>query len=301
MSGRLRDLGGAVRRSAILVCLALVASGALPVEEPRADRTIATKERARIFESAPLDVSALDVSALAPVVSTPPALAASPASPSPPPARPKPFAMDLYRDGAFVSQATASYCIPASMLTMMNMIDGGSRRSASTQRRLYALARKLSTWRLVGEGAEAEGWARALDELGFGPYVVHVADTRTAAIMEAARAIRTTGRPVGLMIWRGAHSWVMSGFKATADPATTDAFKVTHVNAEDPWYPRVSSIWGASRRPDSLVPVKRLSEDFLAFRRPTVRYPDKDGRFVLVLPIADAASAASATMDPARE
>ena len=39
--------------------------------------------------------------------------------------------------------------------------------------------------------------------------------------------IRLTNRPVGLMTWRGAHSWVMSGFNATADPAVTDKFTVT--------------------------------------------------------------------------
>jgi hypothetical protein len=78
----------------------------------------------------------------------------------------------------------------------------------------------------------------------------------------------------------------MSGFKATADPAYTNDFEVTHVHIEDPWYPRVSSIWGASRPPDALVPVSRLDEDYLRWRRPTVRYPEKDGLFVLVVPVA---------------
>jgi hypothetical protein len=30
--------------------------------------------------------------------------------------------------------------------------------------------------------------------------------------------------------------------------------------------------------------VSRLDEDYLRWRRPTVRYPEKDGQFVLVLP-----------------
>ena len=34
----------------------------------------------------------------------------------------------------------------------------------------------------------------------------------------AAKAMRTTGKPVGLLMWRGRHAWVMSGFRATADP-----------------------------------------------------------------------------------
>ncbi len=51
----------------------------------------------------------------------------------------------------------------------------------------------------------------------------------------AARQMRFTGKPVGLLVWRGAHAWVMSGFKATADPAYTDDFEVTAVWIEDPW------------------------------------------------------------------
>jgi len=96
-----------------------------------------------------------------------------------------------------------------------------------------------------------------------------------------------SGRPVGLLVWTGAHSWVMSGFKATADPALTDDFVVTHVNIEDVWYPRVSSIWGESRPPDALVPVKLLPEDFLRWKRPKHPYPDKDGTYVIVIPLAE--------------
>ena len=147
------------------------------------------------------------------------------------------------------------------------------------------LARQRSTPKFNGKGAEPEGWAAGLTKLGFGRYVVAVRPNRRAAIEAAARALRLTGRPVGILAWRGAHSWVMSGFRATADPAFTDNFRVTHVNIQDVWYPRVSSIWGASRPPNSLVPVARLPEDILPWRRPDRRHPDKDGRYVLVLPV----------------
>ena len=60
---------------------------------------------------------------------------------------------------------------------------------------------------------------------------------------------------------------------------------VTGVNIEDVWYPYVSSIWGASRPPDALVPVSKLKADWLKWRRPTHRYPGMDGRFVTILPI----------------
>ena len=200
-----------------------------------------------------------------------------------------PFAMNLYRRGDFVSQTSKINCVPASMQTMMNIIDRGADRRASTQRRLYTLARRLSTDKLVGDGAEPEGWARGLQREGYGRYVVDARGSIGAAIKTAARAIRMTGRPAGLLTWRGAHSWVMSGFKATADPAATSDFTVTHVYIQDVWYPRVSSIWGASRPPNALVPVARLKEDYLPWRRPTARYPEKDGKFVVVLPAAESA------------
>ena len=204
-----------------------------------------------------------------------------------PPPQPGRFAIDLYDDGDFVSQARADWCVPASILSMMNLIDRDGDRPTPTQRKLDRLARSLSTPRLRGAGSEPEGWAGSLNRLGVGPYEVRAERTRAAAIAAAARALRLTGRPVGLLIWRGAHAWVMSGFRATADPAYTDDFRVTHIHVLDPWYPRVSSIWGPARRPDALIPVRRLAEDYLAWRRPTVRYPEKDGRFVFVVPVAE--------------
>jgi len=209
----------------------------------------------------------------------------SPSALKPPPTA-GPFAMDLYRRGDFVSEMNKASCVAAAMQTMVNIMSSGADTTVATQKRLYALARKLSPKTLKGPGAEPEGWARGLVQLGFGPYVVDVQPTRTAAIRAAARALRLTGRPVGILAWRGAHSWVMSGFKATADPALTDRFTVTAVNIEDVWYPRVSTIWGASRRPDALVPVGLLHEDILPWRRPTGPYPGKDGKYVLVLPVA---------------
>jgi hypothetical protein len=95
-----------------------------------------------------------------------------------------------------------------------------------------------------------------------------------------------TRRPVGLLMWRGAHAWEMSGFGATANPATNERFTVTSLRVVDPWYPRTSSIWGAGQRPDSAIPVARLAADFLPWRRPAVRYVEKDGQYVLVLPVA---------------
>jgi hypothetical protein len=202
--------------------------------------------------------------------------------------RPGPFTVDLYERGDFVHQQTKDWCVAGSTQTMMNIIDRGTaNRSTAFQRRLYLQGRRLSPnkAKLGPIGVDLEGWAALLDRHGYGPYVVTGARTRVAAIHRAARALRLTGRPVGLVTWRGAHSWVMSGFTATADPAWSRDYRVTHVFIQDVWYPWVSSIWGASRPPDSRVPVAALAEDYLPYRRPLARWPRRDGRFMLILPV----------------
>jgi hypothetical protein len=223
-----------------------------------------------------------------------------PTSGADPTGRTGPLAIDLFADGDFVSQARADWCVPAAILTMANMIV--VRTSAvepmPSQAKLDRLARSLSTDRLVGAGSEPEGWAGALNALGLGPYVVTSESTRKRAIATAARALRLTGRPVGLLLWRGAHAWVMSGFEATADPLRTDDFAVTHIRVVDPWFPRWSSIWGPGQAPDARIAVSQLAVDFLPWRRPTVRYPEKDGRFVLVLPVTDSSAGRARSATP---
>jgi hypothetical protein len=196
-----------------------------------------------------------------------------------------PLRLDLYRRGDFVSQLESWYCLPAAMQTMINIMESGADRSRRTQDRLYRLARRFSTDKLEGKGAEPIGWARALEHLGYGEWEVKSFRTRGQAVKAAVKALRMTGKPVGMLTWRGAHSWVMSGFRSTADPALTNRYQVTSVAIQDVWYPRVSSIWGRSEPPDSWVPVAELGRDFLRYNRWTVNYPGLDGRYVLVMPV----------------
>jgi hypothetical protein len=223
--------------------------------------------------------------AVNPVLETPP-----PAPIWDPRPAPGPFELDLYEDGDFASQATKDLCLPAAALTMINIMSPGAEDSKARQLELLEIARSFSSEKLRGPGAEPEGWAAALNEQGFGPFAVRTYRSRGAAIEAAAMAIRLTGKPVGIVAWRGHHSWVMSGFRSDADPAWTTPYVVSHVVIEDPWYPRISSIWGASREPGSLVPVERLGEDILPWRQ-TAFYADKHDRFVLILPLREAPAA----------
>ena len=191
--------------------------------------------------------------------------------------------MDLYRKGDFVSELRKTWCAPAAMQTIINVMTRGADTTLATQTLLQRISRRLGP--APDGGPEPEGIARTLSSLGYGSWQVLALPTRAAAIKAAAKAIRLTGRPVDLLVWRGAHNWVVSGFNATNDPALGDDFRVTALRIEDVWYPRISTIWGASRPADSLVPVGLMPEDYLPWKRPTGRYPEKDGRFVLVVPV----------------
>jgi hypothetical protein len=217
--------------------------------------------------------------------SAPPLVASASVAPSPTPKpapKPKAFSMDLYRANDFVGEKTAIWCLAAAVQTSINVMSPGADVSRATQLRLFNLTRSLAP--APDGAAEPEGWAKALTKLGFGGYKVSVHPSIRSAITAAAKAVRGTGRPAGLMVRRGAHSWVMSGFTATADPALFSQFTVTAVRIEDVWYPRYSNIWGRSRPPDALVPLGKRSEDFNPWKRPQARYPTKDGRFVIVIP-----------------
>jgi hypothetical protein len=200
-------------------------------------------------------------------------------------AAPKPFVIDLGRRADFVAQTNNVQCVGASMQMMLNMVRPGTDRSAKTQARLQQLARAWSPERPDGRerrGASVVGWAAGLTVLGAGPYEVAGYSTIEEATLAAARAIRTTGRPVGLLVWRGRHAWVMSGFTATGDPLATAA-RVTSVIVEDPLYPAVSRAWGASPAPGSSLSLSELGRQFVP--RTSSWWGSFGGEFVIVRPV----------------
>jgi hypothetical protein len=176
------------------------------------------------------------------------------------------FTLDLSAPGDFVAQTNFVQCVGASMQMMLNMIRPQDDRTAATQLDLQVLARSLSGQRPDRndrKGASVRGWTAGLNLLGGGPYrTVGTADLGTTLKL-AARAMRETNRPVGLLVWRGRHAWVMAGFTATADPRLTDDFEVTRVIVLDPLYPYGSKTWGASPDPRESLTLAELGRQFV--------------------------------------
>jgi len=193
------------------------------------------------------------------------------------------YRLNLFRNGDFVSQVTGRTCVAASIQMMVN-IGGPNDRSKASQLRYWDLARDLSSSRWGG--TNARGWAAALPVLDEGIYLVDSQPNLGQAVAKAARAMRLTNRPAGLLVWHGAHAWVMHGFEATADPIEDPTAKITAVFVSDPWYPRASAAYGDSPPPNSKLSIAELSDDFLPWKRRR-RNPEKDGRYFLVLPFPE--------------
>jgi len=194
--------------------------------------------------------------------------------------------MNLATRADFVAQFTFEWCVGASLQMALNMATDQERTTRTDQADLWAMARDRSSSPFGG--ANPRGWTAALNDLGLGPFRLVSLPTFEAALAVAAEAIRATDRPVGLVMWRGRHAWVMSGFEASGDPANVDDFKVTGIRVHDPLYPHGSTVWGKSPKPNTLVSPATLAKQFVLRDSTRVDLGVPPG-FLLVLPVVNEA------------
>ncbi len=247
---------------------------------------------AAVPSSGPVAVAPTPTSSLGPASTPdpPPTLTTSPTSPTAPAtappavaeADPDPFEMNLYRKGDFVGQYTFEWCVGACLQMALNLSTDASHTSRADQQRLWEMARDRSDSPFGG--ANPRGWTASLNDLGVGPYRLASFPTLESAVDAAAAAIRATDRPVGLVMWRGRHAWVMSGFEASADPARFDDVEVTGIRVQDPLYPHGSSVWGASPKPNSLLTPAQLAKQFVIRDRGRTNLGVPPG-WLLILPV----------------
>jgi hypothetical protein len=179
------------------------------------------------------------------------------------------YHLDLYRRGVFVTQYRWTWCVGASSQAMLNIILHTSNTTFERQRALvkYAMNHDQFLDSNTG-GSDATGFAAALTHFGGGRYTPRLSTNFRDAVRRAARRLRLTGKPVGLLVMGGRHAWTMTGFDATADPATTSAFEVTHVYVMGPLYPKQQTGYF------DMPPNTRLTFD--QFRTPFRKFDDPD-------------------------
>jgi len=210
---------------------------------------------------------------------------AEPATPDGASAGASNYQYSMYRGRTHTVQKTDWYCVPASVQMMLNLVGGDSDKSKANQDRYWRYAQDHSRYPITDNGADAAGWAAALRNWGAGNYWVGVHTSMQASLRAAAKRMRLTGKPVGMIVWgrNGGHAWVMTGFRSTADPMLTDSYAVTSAQAMGPLWP-YGTIGGKSFDPG---PKEWVSYDVLRkkFTENVQRNaPDWNGRWLTVLP-----------------
>ena len=215
----------------------------------------------------------------------------SPIPATPAPAR-LPVDFDLVDDHAatFTSQNTSEMCAVAATQIMLTIMEKGV-PGPDFQNEIGSRIGEWSSW----EDSHDGGWgpaaiAAALAAYGADGYTVVAYESHQEAIRDAAIAISETGKPAALLTWWGAHTWVMTGYRASADPTIFPDATITGAYIDDPWYPRISTIWGPSDQPGNFENAEELARNWPfgtsddGWSRFEGAYPDRDDRFVVVLP-----------------
>jgi hypothetical protein len=216
---------------------------------------------------------------------TPSSSAQPTVTPTPRPQR-APMDVNLVSDpnAVFASQNTEKMCAVAGTQMVLAIL-GKADNSPAFQDELGSRIGEWESW----DDSHNGGWgpaaiAQALAAYGVKDYEVRAYDVRGDALRDAAIAIMQTEKPVVLLPWWGAHTWVMTGFRADADPTIFHNAHVTGIYNLDPWYPRVSSIWGPSDPPGNFEDAEEMKRNFIGWSRPEGAYPGRDGKFLVVIP-----------------
>jgi hypothetical protein len=205
-------------------------------------------------------------------------------SPTPRPRVPVDVVLVADHEAVFASQITTKMCAVAGTqmaLAVMGLAD----TSEAFQNALGARIGEWESW----EDSHNGGWgpaaiSLALAAYGAPGYEIRAYDARADALRDSAIALSLTGKPVVLLPWWGAHTWVMTGYRADADPTYFTDATVTGTYILDPWYPRVSSIWGPSDPAGTFQDAAEMERNFIGWSRPEGAYPGRDGKYVVVLP-----------------
>ncbi len=184
----------------------------------------------------------------------------------------------------FADQLTKTWCVPAALQMALATL-GLADTSDGFQRELEGRVREWESYSDSHNGKWGpSAMVLALEAYGAPGYEVRGYETRQDALRDAAVAIESTRSPVILLAWKGAHTWVMTGFRADADPRAFRDATIEGAYVLDPWYPWVSSIWGPSDPPGTFQDQAEMERNFLPWKRPEGRYPERDGLFISVVP-----------------
>jgi hypothetical protein len=221
-----------------------------------------------------------------PPTSSPTTAPGATAGPTPTPPIRAPVDVTIVADpqAVFAHELRKDWCAPAGVqMTLASL--GLADTSEAFQREL---ASRVHEWESLADSLNGEwgpaAMALALEAYGAPGYEIRAYETREDALRDSAVQIERTRSPAILLAWRGAHTWVMTGYRADADPAYFPDAVVSGTYVLDPWYPWISTLWGPSDPPGTFQDAAEMERNFLPWKRPEGKYPDRDGKFIVVVP-----------------
>ena len=212
-----------------------------------------------------------------------PGASATPSPTSPPRV---PVDVDIVEDheAVFAHEIDKDWCAPAGVQMVLATLGLGD-TSEAFQREIASRVREWETW----DDSHNYQWgpaamAAALEAYGAPGYEIHAFEFRGDALRNAAVAIEETNSPAILLAWRGAHTWVMTGYRADADPTAFPDAVIEGTYILDPWFPWISSIWGPSDPPGTFQDLDEMKRNFLQWKRPEGSHPERDGKWIVLVP-----------------
>jgi len=202
--------------------------------------------------------------------------------------------INLYRSGVFTTQKSWLWCTAAGVQIMRNIKYHRQDHSRSSQSRYFEWMRDRNRYDLPrSAGVDPQGWTAGLRHFVDDRYRLVASETFTGALRLAVTRIRKTNLPVALTVSHGGHGWILHGFSATADPATTSKFTVTSVRVTGPLWGLQNSRFGYDMRPNTRLTPTQLKRFFTPWR-----YAPKpmiwDGKYVSIQPVPRTTSTSAA-------
>jgi len=209
--------------------------------------------------------------------------------------------VNLYRNGTFTTQKSWLWCTAAGVQIVRNIVDRKTDHSIAGQRRYFDWMRTRNRYDLpLSAGVDAAGWTAGMRHFVDDRYRLVASRTFDSALRSAVTRLRLTNLPVALTVSHGNHGWILTGFRATADPAKTSSFTVTSVRVTGPLY-GLQSKNGYDMPPNTKLTTAQLKHYFTPWKY-APRAMIWDGRYVSIQPVpvkAAAVASASAVPSPA--
>ncbi len=180
--------------------------------------------------------------------------------------------IDLYRSGVFTTQKTWLWCTAADVQIIRNIVDHTTDHTRANQQRYFDYMRAHDRYAIpVTDGTDPGGWAAGLRHYVDSRYRVVASTSFNSALRSAVTNLRKTNRPVAIAVQHGNHGWVLTGFTATADPATTTHFTVTSVRVVGPLWGLQDRSYGYDMRPDTKLTPSQFKSFFTPWHYSRVR------------------------------